>query len=110
MSPLLLVADIEDSIKFYTQKLGFSLEFRYEDFYAGIVRNGHSIHLKSGTPPERNKEDLEITFSVSGIGDLYEELLTKSIEVVQPLRDMPYGREFYVEDLDGNVIAFLEEV
>jgi catechol 2,3-dioxygenase-like lactoylglutathione lyase family enzyme len=112
MSPQLLVANIEDSIEFYTKKLGFSLDFRYEDFYAGIVKDGHSIHLKCGAPREnntKNKEDLEITFSVDSIERLYAEVLSKSIEIVQPLRDMPYGKEFYVADPDGNHLAFLEE-
>ena len=36
MSPQLLVADIDRSIEFYTKRLGFDLDFRYEDFYAGV--------------------------------------------------------------------------
>jgi len=82
MSPQLLVAHLEDSIEFYTKKLGFSLDFRYEDFYAGIVKDSHSIHLKSGTPMERganNNQDLTIIFSVDRIEHLYEEVLSKSI-------------------------------
>lgn len=111
MSPQLQVAHIEVSIEFYTKKLGFSLDFRYEDFYAGVVKDGHSIHLKSGIPSGdegKNKEDLEITFSVDNIESLYEEFQSKSVEITQPLRNMPYGREFYLADPDGNRIAFLE--
>jgi len=117
MSPLLPVADIEHSIEFYINKLGFSLDFRYEDFYAGIVKDGHSIHLKCSAPPEsgapaandgKNKDDLDIMFSVGDIERLYEYVLSQSIEIVQPLRDMPYGREFYIADPDGNRIAFIE--
>jgi len=59
---------------------------------------------------KRNNDDINITFSVSNIQDLYEELSHKSIEIVQTLRDMPYGKEFYVADPDGNIISFLEEV
>jgi predicted enzyme related to lactoylglutathione lyase len=112
MSAQLPVASIEQSIEFYTKKLGFNLDFKYEDFYAGIVKDGHSIHLKSGSSEGndgKNKKDLDIVFSVNNIDDLYHELLSKSIEVVQPLRDMPYGREFYIADPDGNRIAFIEE-
>jgi catechol 2,3-dioxygenase-like lactoylglutathione lyase family enzyme len=111
MSPQLPVAHIERSIEFYTKKLGFSLDFRYEDFYAGILKDGYSIHLKSADPTEndkKNKEDLDITFSVDSIERLYEDLLSKSINIVQPLRNMPYGKEFYMADPDGNRIAFLE--
>lgn len=112
MSPQLQVASIENSIDFYTEKLGFSLEFRFEDFYAGLVKDGHSIHIKSGSPQEnkrKNMEDPEITFSVDRIEQLYEEVSDKSIVIIQPLRDMPYGKEFYIADPDLNIIAFLEE-
>ena len=115
MSPQLLVADIERAIGFYTTKLGFDVDFRYEDFYAGIIKEGYSIHLKVSDPPveerenRRNNEDLAIVFSVDSIENLYEELSNKSVEFVQSLRDMPYGKEFYVADPDGNIIAFMEE-
>ena len=115
MSPQFLVADIEHSIEFYTKKLGFDLEFRYEDFYAGIVKDGYSIHLKSGKPSieerksKRENDDLDIIFSVDGIEDLYEEFVNKSVEIIQALRDLPYGREFYIADPDGYILAFLQE-
>ena len=115
MSPQFVVADIDRSIEFYTQKLGFEVEFRYEDFYAGIVNQGFSIHLKSGNPvtdKRKNKgenQDLDLVFSVGGVEDLYNELVNKFIEVTQPLCDRPYGKEFYIADPDGYILAFLEE-
>lgn len=113
MSPQFLVTDIERSIEFYTKKLGFDIDFRYEDLYAGIVKDGHSIHLKLGEPSieermNKRNNGLDIVFSVDSIEKLYQELSNKSIEFVQPLRDMPYGKEFYVADPDGYTIAFLK--
>ena len=46
MSPLLLAADLDKSLTFFTSQLGFQVDFRYEDFYVGISREGCSIHLK----------------------------------------------------------------
>ena len=115
MSPQFLVTDIEHSIEFYTKKLGFDIEFRYEDFYAGIIKDNYSIHLKSGKPSikerknKRENTDLDIDFSVEGVKDLYEELMNKSLEIVQPLCERPYGNEFYIVDPDGYILAFLEE-
>ena len=115
MSPQFLVADINRSIDFYTDKLGFDIDFRYEDFYAGIIKDGFSIHLKSGQPSieerknKRNNEDLDVVFSVDGIEDLYRGLADKFVKFTQPLRKMPYGKEFYVADPDGYIISFLEE-
>ena len=47
ITPLLLVSDLERAIAFYVQQLGFTLAFIYEDFYAGIEKDGHPIHLKT---------------------------------------------------------------
>ena len=113
MSPQFLVNDINRSIEFYTNKLGFDVDFHYEDFYAGITKDGYSIHLKLGTPAieerenKRNNEHLDIVFSVDEIGVLYEDLRNHSVEVIQPLREMPYGKEFYIADPDGYIIAFM---
>jgi len=116
MSPQFLVTDLDRSIEFYTKKLGFDIDFRYEDFYSGVIKDGHSIHLKSGQPSleerqnRRDNEDLDIIFSVQDIEDLYEEYSARSVEFAQPLRDMAYGKEFYIADPDGYIIGFLEEV
>ena len=115
MSPQLVVSNIERSIEFYTEKLGFTVAFRYSDFYVGIIKDGYTVHLKSGNPfieerkNKRANEDLDIIFSVKDIEYLYEELSNRSVQFLQPLRTMPYGKEFYVADPDGYIIAFLEE-
>ena len=115
MSPQFLVTDFERSIQYYTQVLGFDLEFRYEDFYVSVIKEGYSIHLKTrnslikDSANKKDNEDLDIIFSVEGIDGLYEEFLNNSVEFVQLLRQMPYGKEFYVADPDGHIIAFIEE-
>ena len=115
MSPQLIAADIKRSINFYTKKLGFSLEFNYEDFYAGVSKDGYTIHLKSGNPTveerksRRDNEHLDLVFSVDNIEYLYNEMLVAAIEIIQPLRTMPYGKEFYIADPDGYIIGFLEQ-
>jgi catechol 2,3-dioxygenase-like lactoylglutathione lyase family enzyme len=115
MSLQLLVADMDRSIGFYTKILGFDVDFRYEDFYSGIVKDGYSIHLKVGKPSiqerqnRRVNEDLDIVVSVDNVEGLYAELSYRSVEFIRPLRCMDYGKEFYVVDPDGYIIAFLEE-
>lgn len=111
MSLQLLVADVDRSVEFYTNHLGFDVDFRYEDFYAGIIKDGCSIHLKEGAPvlnkrTDQGDTDLDVLFSVDGIGELYQGLLDQSVEIVQALRNMPYGKEFYIADPDGHIIGF----
>jgi len=114
LSPLFLVSDLERSITFYTQVLGFDIRFRYEDFYAGLGKDGFSIHLKSGQPivgereNRKSNEHIDMTFLIGGIEKIYDDLTSHSVNIIQPLRDMPYGREFYISDPDGYIISFLE--
>ncbi len=116
MSPQFVVADINRSLDFYTKQLGFDIEFRYEDFYVGISKDGCSIHIKSGEPSQEERgiksinENLDIVFSVDNIEELYKDLSGKLVEIKMPLRTMPYGKEFYVTDPDGYRLAFVEEV
>jgi uncharacterized glyoxalase superfamily protein PhnB len=100
MSPQFLVADIGRSIEFYTKKLGFVVDFRYEDFYAGLSKDGYTIHLKSGKPAveerknKRENQDLDIVFSVEGVEDFYNNLKNNAVEITQPLCDRPYAKNF----------------
>jgi len=48
MSIQFFVTDLERSIEYYKKLLGFDIDFRYEDFYIGIVNDGYSKYLKSG--------------------------------------------------------------
>lgn len=114
MSLQFIVADLNQSSDFYTKTLGFEIDFRYDDFYVAIIKDGCSIHLKSGKPgaeerkSKRNNEDLDLIFSVNNIEVLYDELSGKQIDFVQSLREMSYGKEFYIADPDGYIIAFVE--
>ena len=112
IAPQFLVLNLERALDFYLNKLGFDEHFRYEHFYAGVGRDGREIHLKLADPedlPQRkNKDHLDVNCGVEGIDELYDEWTKQDVEVTQPLRDMPYGREFYIADPDGHVLGFVE--
>ena len=114
MSPQFVVADLQRSLDFYTQELGFKVDFLYEDFYAGIIKDGYTIHLKSGSPNKdervhrRKNEDLDLVFSIDNINVLFETIKSRAVTIVQPLREMPYGNEFYIADPDDYILGFVE--
>ena len=41
-----LVDKLPDALAFYQERLGFTLDFVYEDFHASVSRDGATIHVK----------------------------------------------------------------
>lgn len=109
LSPVFLVVELEQAIQFY-HRLGFETEFVYEGFYAALRKDGYSIHLKAGRQEKgrATAEHVDLVFFVSGVRELFEVIKGMGVRVVQPLRQMPYGQEFYIADPDEHVIAMVE--
>jgi len=109
LSPVLLVADLERAVQWY-HGLGFETEFTFGGFYAALRKDGFFIHLKVADVRRKKPtaEHVDLVLSVDRVGELYEGLNGAGVEIVQPLRKQPYGLEFYIADLDGYVIAFVE--
>jgi len=106
--PVLPALDVEASVAFYQQKLGFALAFRYPD-YAGVQRGSVQIHLWRCEDPEIPKMT-SCRINLRGVESLYEEIRSQgAVHPNGPLADKPWGfREFTALDLCGNAIVFAE--
>jgi catechol 2,3-dioxygenase-like lactoylglutathione lyase family enzyme len=116
-APQFLVAKLDDSLTFYEQRLGFSRDFVYENFYASVSRDRAVIHLKCAPKLEaerahrRADEHLDAYLAVSGVDELHRELAARGARITKPLERRPWGtRDFYVEDPDGYILCFSEAV
>jgi catechol 2,3-dioxygenase-like lactoylglutathione lyase family enzyme len=114
VAPVLQVADLQRSIAYYRDRLGFGLEFEYEGFYASVLRDGCRVHLNFSPPAPRDQqafeaaEHLDACFGVEDARALAAELAAAGASVSVPLRFMPYGQEFYVRDPDGYILGFIQ--
>ena len=114
IAPVFRVTDLARSVRFYTEQLGFVLDFSYEDFYASVRRDGCYIHLKCASPTPRDQtaferaEHLDASVMVSSAEKLAAEFLAAGANFSMPPRTMPYGVEFYVRDPDGYIIVFVQ--
>ena len=114
VAPVLQVADLERSLTFYRERLGFDLEFVYEGFYASVIRDGCRVHLNLAAPPERDQKafeaagHLDACFGVEDAEALAKVLASSGAVFAVKLRSMPYGREFYVRDPDGYILGFIQ--
>lgn len=116
VAPVLLVAEPGRSLAYYRDRLGFAIEFVYEDAYAAVVRDGCRIHLKCAPPMKRDQAafeaagHLDACFAVRDAHALASEFTAGGAEFSVRPRDMPYGSEFYIRDPDGYVLGFVESV
>ena len=113
VAPVLRVADLERAISYYRRQLGFDLEFQFEEFYAGLVRDGCRLHLKHADAPIAGRpfdadEHVDACFMVEDAARLAAALAQAGAAFAVPLRNAGYGKEFYVSDSDGNVLAFVQ--
>ena len=111
--PQLRTTDLERAIRFYTGELAFSLEFRHQDFYAGIRAGEHVLHLKRVDEPDpsiafvREGEHLHLYFDVDDVDRAAAELKGRGVRLEQEVHDTPWGtRELVLRDADGHTLRF----
>ena len=114
----LFVANIERSCDFYTNKLGFAVEFIYGDppFYGQVRRDNARLNLRLVCEPVfvegiREREHLlsaSITVaSANEIKELFLSYQAAGVSFSQTLKKEPWGaRAFIVMDPDENLILF----
>jgi uncharacterized glyoxalase superfamily protein PhnB len=113
LAPVLAVDNLTESIEYYREKLGFTVDFTWGDppYYA-VAKRGDavSIHLSEREDTSAPIPPAYVYVFVSGVDALYEEYESKGVEIFQPPQDMDYGmREFDVHDLSGHFLTFGEE-
>lgn len=114
IAPVFRVADLNRSLAFYRDRLGFNVEFIYENFYADVCRDGCHIHLNRASPTPRDQaaferaEHIDVCVVAKDVQRLFADFGLAGIPFVVKLRGMPYGREFYIRDPDGYVLGFVQ--
>ncbi|ODT07231.1 MAG: lactoylglutathione lyase [Mesorhizobium sp. SCN 65-20] len=118
VSAQLFVADVAASCEFFTEKLGFTVDFVYGEptFYGQVVRDTARLALRLVCEPVfvgdiRAREHLlsaSITVDTAAeIKQLFLDFQAAGVPFHQPLRKEPWGaRTFVVLDPDGNLILF----
>ena len=117
LSPQLRTTDMAQSIAFYTEILGFSVAFRYQDFYAGISAGGQVFHLKLVDHPDpsiayvEHGDHLHLYFEVDDLAQRAEALRSKGVTLLRKPHDTAWGtRELVIRDNQGHTLYFGQSV
>ena len=115
IAPQFLVDNLDRTIEYYRDRLGFQVDFVYDAFYASVSRDGFAIHLKhapklaTDRAHRKENEHLDAHIAVSGVRELFTELQGRGANVTKPLKEQPWACiDFYVEDPDGYILCFSE--
>ena len=113
--PQLRTTDLAASIRFYTTKLGLTLEFQYEDFYAGIRAGNQVFHLKLSDEKDTSiafvdrEEHFHLYFETDDAAAMAARLTKNGVPLLKELHETPWEtREFAVKDDQGHTLYFGE--
>jgi len=111
----LRTTDLAASIRFYTTKVGLTIEFQHEDFYAGIRAGAQTFHLKLVDERDPsidvvNRDDhLHLYFVTADVTVAADEVARAGIPLVRGVDRTPWGtREFVIRDDQGHTLYFGE--
>ena len=106
-TPILDVKSVEDSIAYYTSKLGFTKSWDWPDdsedkTFAAVTNGDVSIFLAETTGPIH---PTWIFYDVNNADNVYAAYVEAGAAIREAPNDKPWGsREFLAEDSDGNVL------
>ena len=104
------VLDIERSLAFYTQGLGFELTFYWEEpvTYAVLKKGGVSLHLSLRDDQNQQMVPTGLLYIfVYDVDKVYQRCVDQGIEIKNPPALQDYGMtDFDIADPDGHRITF----
>ena len=118
ISPFFIVKDLQASIAFYRERLGFQLDFQGPDgdpYYAGVSRDGIGIMLKAIAPdvlpcPNHTRHEWarwDAYVYTLDPDTLFDEFRQRGVSFVKELSFIDDGLwGFELTDADGYVLAF----
>lgn len=105
-SPILRVEDMDRSLQFYVDKLGFKNAAWAGDDFTSVNRDRAGIYLCRGG---QGRGGAWVWIGVEDARKLHDELTARGVAIRMPLTNHPWALEFQVEDPDGNVLRFGSE-
>ena len=111
----LRTTDLAEWIRFYTTKVGLTLEFQYQDFYAGIRAGNQIFHLKLVDEKDPSIEFVDkgehfhLYLETDDAAATADVLKRDGARLVKDVHETAWGtREFVIKDDQGHTLYFGE--
>ena len=117
ISPTLAVRNMNKTIEFYQNSLGFEMGMAFPDAnnpqYADLSKDDMILMFIPAENTGIGSEEklgtgVNLYMQIDGdIDEYYEELKKKGIKITVDIKDEPFGiRDFTIEDVDGYQLTF----
>lgn len=106
VTPILPVRDLETSVAYYVNVLGFEVDWQDPGAIASVGRGPCHLFLVEG---DQGHPGTWVWIGVSDAGALHEDYVARGAKIRHPPANFPWAYEMQVEDPDGNVLRFGSE-
>ncbi len=103
VNPILVVKDLDAAIAYYTEKLGFRVQFRQVSFFGCVARGKTSLFLCVG---DQGHPGTWVWIGTDDVTRLHAELEAAGALIRQAPTNFEWALEMQVADPDGNVLRF----
>jgi len=100
--PILWVRDLDASVRYYTERLGFTIDWSGSGM-SSVSRGDASVMLCRGA---QGNPGTWVWIGVGSAEALYDELTASGADVKLPPTNYPWALEIHVVDPDGHVLRF----
>jgi uncharacterized glyoxalase superfamily protein PhnB len=99
--PVFRVKDVDASIAYYLNALGFELRWRAGDSFACVARDKCSVFL---TDDNQSQARMWVWIGVEDVRALHSQYAASGAKIRNPPENFEWALEMQIEDLDGNVL------
>jgi catechol 2,3-dioxygenase-like lactoylglutathione lyase family enzyme len=103
VNPIFRVANLQASIDYYVNALGFTLNWQVPGMFASVYRDKCNIFLCEG---DQGHLGGWVWIGAGDITPLCQEFLAKGAKLRHPPTNYEWAYEMQIEDPDGNVLRF----
>lgn len=101
IEPILCVRNMETSVRFYVDVLGFeNADWGTNDF-THVSRDGRGIYLSRAS---QGQPGAWVWIGAEDVSKLHEEYKNRGVSLRLPPTNYPWALEMQIEDPDGNVL------